>query len=105
MVKSELEQLKEQTKLFHEQQRVIQAKLCEQQLVMLTKFSEKYPYGPWREVLFYPLALAIGLICIGALLGYRLSRLVWAQNQALIGRCCVNEQINSPSVRKQRQLL
>lgn len=76
MTKSDLEQLKEQTKLFHEQQRVIQAKLCEQQLVMLTKLSEKYPYGPWREVLFYPLALAIGLICIGVLFGYGLSKIV-----------------------------
>jgi len=76
MTKSELEQLKEQTKLFHEQQRVIQAKLSEQQLVLLARFSEKHPYGPWREVLFYPLALAIGLICIGALLGYGLTKLV-----------------------------
>ena len=76
MTKSDLEQLKKQIKLFHEQQRVIQAKLCEQQLVMQTKPSEKYPYGPWREVLFYPLALAIGLIGIGVLLGYGLSKLV-----------------------------
>jgi len=76
MTKSDLEQLKEQTKLFHEQQSVIQAKLCEQQLVMLAKLSEKYPYGPWREVLFYPLALAIGLISIGVLFGYGLSKLV-----------------------------
>ena len=76
MAISDLEQLKEQTKLFHEQQRVIQAKLCEQQLLMLAKLSEKYPYGPWREVLFYPFALAICLICIGILFGYGLSKLV-----------------------------
>lgn len=67
MTKSELEQHKEQTKLFYEQQRVIQARSSEQL---------KYPYGPWREVLFYPLALAIGLICIGVLLGYGLTKLV-----------------------------
>jgi hypothetical protein len=43
---------------------------------MLIKFSEKSLYGPWREVLFYPFALAIGLICIGVLFGYGLSKLV-----------------------------
>lgn len=75
MMRSELEQLQEQTKLFHEQQRVIQARLSEQQLAR-SSVQLKYPYGPWREVLFYPLALAIGLICIGTLLGYVLSKLV-----------------------------
>jgi hypothetical protein len=75
MAKSKLEQDKEQTKLFYEQQRVIQARFSEQQLAMSSE-QLKYPYGPWREVLFYPLALAIGLICIGALLGYGLSKLV-----------------------------
>jgi hypothetical protein len=67
MTKTELEQFKEQHKLFLERQRVMQARFDEQL---------KYPYGPWREVLFYPLALAIGLICIGALLGYGLTKLV-----------------------------
>lgn len=45
MTKSELTQHKEQTKLFYEQQRVIQARSSEQL---------KYPYGPWREVLLSP---------------------------------------------------
>ena len=67
MTKTELEQFKEQTKLFLKQQRVMQAKFSEQL---------NYPYGPWREVLFYPLTLAIGLICIGVLLGYGLTKLV-----------------------------
>ncbi|MFJ2289518.1 hypothetical protein ACIOUF_24715 [Pseudomonas iridis] len=75
MTKSELEQLKEQTRRFHEQQRAIQARFSEQQLVRSGE-QLTYPYGPWREVLFYPLALAIGLICIGTLLGYGLSKLV-----------------------------
>ena len=67
MTKTELEQFKEQHKLFLEQQRVMQARFDERL---------KYPYGPWREVWFYPLALAIGLICIGVLLGYGLTKLV-----------------------------
>jgi len=75
MTKSELEQHKEQTQLFYEQQRVLQAKLSEQQLAMSSE-QLKYPYGPWREVMFYSLALAIGLVCIGALRGYGLSKLV-----------------------------
>ena len=75
MTKFELKQLRDQTKLFYEQQRIIQARFSEQQLAMSSE-QLKYPYGPWREVLFYPLALAIGLICIGALLGYGLSKLV-----------------------------
>lgn len=74
MTKSELKQLKEQIKLFYEQQRVIQTRLSEQQLARSSE-QLKYPYGPWREVLFYPLALAIGLICIGTLLGYGLTKL------------------------------
>ena len=74
MTKSELKQLKEQTKLFYEQQRVIQTRLSEQQLARSSE-QLKYPYGPWREVLFYPLALAIGLKCIGTLLGYGLTKL------------------------------
>jgi hypothetical protein len=75
MTKSGLEQHKEQTQLFYEQQRVIQARFNEE---LLARSSErlKYPYGPWREVLFYPLALAVGLICIGVLLGYGLTKLV-----------------------------
>lgn len=75
MTKSELNQLNDQTKLFYEQQRVIQTRFSEQQLARSSE-QLKYPYGPWREALFYPLALAIGLICIGALLGYGLTKLV-----------------------------
>lgn len=75
MTKSELEQLKEQTRLCHEQQPVIQVRFSEQQLARSSE-QLKYPYGPWREVLFYPLALAIGLIYIGTLLGYGLSKCV-----------------------------
>ena len=75
MVKSELEQHEEHIKLFYQQQRVIQARFSEQQLARSSE-QLKYPYGPWREVLFYPLVLAIGLIYIGALLGYGLTKLV-----------------------------
>ncbi|MGW8466766.1 hypothetical protein [Pseudomonas sp. CLCA07] len=46
MTTSQLEQFKEQQKLLHEQQRDQEAKLNEQR---------KYPYGPWREVFWYPL--------------------------------------------------
>lgn len=68
MTKSELEQLKEvQIKMLREQQRVMQTSSSEQL---------KYPYGPWREVLFYPVALAICLVIIGGLLGYGLIKLV-----------------------------
>jgi hypothetical protein len=57
---SQLERFKEQLNLFHEQQRDQQAKLNEQL---------KYPYGPWREVFWYPLGLALVLICIGVMIG------------------------------------
>jgi hypothetical protein len=53
MAKSELEQHKERTKLFYEQQRVIQAKFSEQQLAMSSE-QLKYPYGPGARFCFIP---------------------------------------------------
>jgi hypothetical protein len=68
MTKSALAQLKEeQFKMLREQQRVMQTRSSEQL---------KYPYGPWREVLYYPVALAMCLVIIGGLLGYALVKLV-----------------------------
>lgn len=57
---SEIERLKKQLEQCRKQQRKLQAKLIQQ---------GKYPYGPWREVLFYPLLFAIALIGVSVLMG------------------------------------
>lgn len=67
MATSEIERLKEQLELCHKQQRELQAKLIQQ---------EKYPYGPWSEVFFYPVLLAFAFIGVSGLMGVGLVKLV-----------------------------
>lgn len=65
MTTSQVERFKEQLRLYHNQQ--------SDQQVMLNQ-QNSYPYGPYREVLWAPIGLALVLICIGVMVGFGMIR-------------------------------